>query len=75
MVFNFLTARFMREKKNWEAATSNNPALLATISEACESSSFHRVFTTLSPLVETDGSGVGTNEDVAKSATSGVRAT
>jgi hypothetical protein len=75
MVFNFLTARFMREKKSWEAATSNSPALLATISEACERSSFHRAFTTFSSLVEPDGRGVGMNEDAGKSVTSGVRAT
>lgn len=30
MLFNFLTDRFISEKKNWDAATSNNPVLFAT---------------------------------------------
>jgi hypothetical protein len=42
MLFNFLTTIFTIEKKNWDAATSNNPLFLATVCETCP---VHRVFT------------------------------
>lgn len=44
MLFNFLTDRFISEKKNWDAATSNNPVLFATTSKTYETCTFHRLF-------------------------------
>jgi hypothetical protein len=77
MLFNFLTARFMREKKNWDAATSSSPVLLTTISKVCETNAVHRAFTLLSRLAEEERRGVKEDEGdwgVGKYATSGVSA-
>ena len=59
MLFNFFTARFMTEKKNWDAATSNSPVLLSMIIEACKIRAFHRPFAPLSPRAEGQGRGAG----------------